>query len=58
LAALILRLERAEAEFEDWKPVLYELNLFVDAIEQHVEWFCESLGWMMPASTTIQESRE
>jgi hypothetical protein len=58
LAALILRLERAEAEFEDWKPVLYELNLFVDAIEQHAEWFCESLGWMMPPSTTIQESRE
>jgi hypothetical protein len=56
LAALILRLEKAEAEFADWKPVLYELSLFVDSIEQHAEWFCDSVGWMIPPSESVRES--
>lgn len=52
LQNLIGNLEKTECEAIDWSSVAFELNLFLDAFEQHQEHEEESITWLLPHGTS------
>ncbi len=55
LQNLIANLEKTQCESIDWKTVAFDLNLFLDAFEQHQEHQEECMSWLFPNATTIEE---
>lgn len=45
---LIERLSQLEPPFDSWQQAVYEIGLFIDALEQHEEQESENLQWLSP----------
>ncbi len=52
LHALVERMERGVESSTGWKSAVYELNLFLDLLEQHEELEAENVRWLITSTAS------